>query len=281
MPSDSQTDSIPPTRILWNLPSATGRIGRFSLDTASTIRGSLALSLITLTTLLTLVFEKHPPLWPLLRHQIAKSGVRLLPWVTLLAAGLGLVVIGQMLGVFTGFGANRYIGAILVSTVIHELGPIVVSVLVLSVVGTATVIDLATARVTGKLDILNESPKKVAQALIIPRVLGLSLSIFCLTIYFITLTLVFSYAIVLLQDIPLAPIAFAKQIAEAITWESFLLIGVKSFSFGSIIGIVACFEGLVRPIEMEHLSAATIRTVMGSITLCTLLDAVFISYLLL
>lgn len=261
--------------------TATGRLGRFSIGITATISGSFALSLITLTSLLTRPDDKQAPLWPLLRHQIARSGVRLLPWVTLLAAGLGLIVIGQMLGVFAGFGANRYLGAILVSSVIHELGPIVVSVLVLSVVGTATVIDLATARVTGRLDLLNKRPQDIARTLIVPRVIGLSISIFCLTIYFITLTLIFAYSIVLLQDVPLAPIAFVRQIVDALTWESFLLIGMKSFSFGSIIGIVACFEGLVRPIEMDHLSAATIRTVMGSVTLCTFLDVAFLSYLLL
>ena len=138
----------------------------------------LALSVITLTALLPFLHSNKTPLWPLLRRQIARGGVRLLTWATLLAAGLGIVVVSQILGVFSGLGANDYLGAILVSTVIHELGPIAMSILVLSVVATAMVIDLGTARVTGRIQVIGVRAGDVERTIIDPRVLGLGLSIF-------------------------------------------------------------------------------------------------------
>jgi phospholipid/cholesterol/gamma-HCH transport system permease protein len=61
-----------------------------------------------------------------------------------------------------------------------------------------------------------------------------------------------------------------------LTWQDFVLLTLKSCSFGIIIAIVACFHGLARPLRIEEVSQATTRAVVQSIVLCTLLDALFI-----
>lgn len=202
-----------------------------------------------------------------------------MPWVTLLAAGLGLAVVGQMLGFFTEYSAiEQVVGPILVSCVIHELGPAAMATLVLSVAGTATVIELGTAHATGALHARNLAERELIHQNVLPRVLGLSLSIFCLSIYFITLTLGFAYGIVLLQHIPLPPSLFIQEIVSALTWGSFLILLLKPLAFGCSIGLIACYEGLVRRVQLKHLSAATIRSATGSILLCAIIDALFIPY---
>ncbi len=257
------------------------QLGRFTLDAVETAFGLLKLGVITLTAFLRHASSPSTPLWAPLRSQIARSGVRLLTWATFLAAGLGIVVVGQVFGVVTLVGSNASFGAILASTVIYELGPIAMSILVLSVNGTATVIDLATARTTGQITFNDRQTRAAVEGIVIPKVLGFVFSIFCLTVYFVTLTLVFAYFVIFLQNVALSPTAFIHQITEALSVRSFVLIGMKSLCFGSIIGLVACYEALVRPIELEHLSSATIRAVVGSIVLCAIIDILFIGYLLL
>ena len=152
-------------------------LGRQTLEVWGTLRSVLSLMLLTICSL------KCPPpnatlsLWPLTRQQIARSGVRLLPWAGLLAAGLGLIVVGQMLSALSEFGAQHYVGVVLVSAVINELGPIVMSMLVLSVMGTATVIELTTARARGQMPRLESHATLAVRVLVLPRVIGFGVSI--------------------------------------------------------------------------------------------------------
>lgn len=281
MSTEMNAVEVPPFSLPPSKRSLTRQLGRFTLDAINTIRGLLCLGVISLAALLRQIVFNRTSLWAPLRSQIARGGVRLLIWATFLAAGLGIVVVGQLIGAVTLVGSYASLGAILASTVIYELGPIAMSILVLSVTGTATVIDLGTARTTGRLLLGSENSQEAIEAIVIPRILGFVFSILCLTVYFVFLTLLFAYFVIFLQDIALKPTAFLHQITEALSVRSFVLIGMKSFCFGSVIGLMCCYEALVRPIELEHLSSATIRAVMGSIILCAFLDILFIAYLLL
>lgn len=269
IPRDRQAQAAGPIRFL----------GKITLEALGTVSGMAALFVMTLTAALSIRPPRHRHLWLRTRRVIARSSLRLMPWVTLLAAGLGLTVVGQLMGFFTDYSAiEQALGPILVSCVIHELGPAAMATLVLSVAGTATVIELGTAHATGALHSHNMGERELIHQNVLPRVLGLSLSIFCLSIYFITLTLGFAYGIVLLQHSQLAPGLFVQEIVTALTWGSFWVLLLKPLAFGCSIGLIACYEGLVRPVQLEHLSAATIRSATGSILLCAVIDVLFIPY---
>ena len=281
MKSDFTSHPSPNKFATETVPSPVMLVGRLFLDVTKTIKGLFELGIIALTTLATHSLNPKYSFWPALRAQVAKSGVRLFIWASILAAGLGAVVVGQMLGVFTDFGAQNYFGTILVSTVINEIGPMAMGILTVSVVGTATVIDLASARTTGALELTSANSRDQIYTIVVPRVIGFGFSILCLSIYFILMTLFFAYLIIFIENIALSPTAYINQVIEALSWESFILLANKSFCFGAIIGIVSCYEALVRPIRLAHLSVATIRTVMESVLLCALVDTLFIVYLLL
>ena len=256
-------------------------LGRQTLEVWGTLRSVLSLMLLTICSLKCPPPNATPSLWHLTRQQIARSGVRLLPWAGLLAAGLGLIVVGQMLSVLSEFGAQHYVGVVLVSAVINELGPIVMSMLVLSVMGTATVIELTTARARGQMPRLESHPTLAVRVLVLPRVIGFGVSIICLSAFFIFLTMVFAYGVVFLKNVPLTPSTFGRQILSSLSWGSFAVLIAKSFLFGVIIGIVTCHEGLVRPLDPARISAATVRAVVSCIGLCAVSDSIFIGYRLL
>jgi phospholipid/cholesterol/gamma-HCH transport system permease protein len=99
---------------------------------------------------------------------------------------------------------------------------------------------------------------------------------FALTVYFIIGSMISGYAWVFLQDIPLRPEEYIRQIANALRGMDFLLLGLKTVAFGFILAIVTCFHGLARPIRVEEVSRATVRAVTQSVVACVLMDAVFI-----
>jgi ABC-type transporter Mla maintaining outer membrane lipid asymmetry permease subunit MlaE len=54
------------------------------------------------------------------------------------------------------------------------------------------------------------------------------------------------------------------------------LLGLKATSFGVLIAVMTCYQGLARPLRLEEVSGATIRAVAHTIVACALVDALFI-----
>jgi len=255
-------------------------LGRKILSFSRTIRGLVAFALITLAVTLTKFNHAARVIHPLLRAQIQRSGVGLLPIVGLLALALGFIVIGQTVALLTQFGAQNLTGVIMVAVIVREVGPMATALLVLAKIGTATVIELGTARALGEIEALEALGIDPVHYLVMPRVLGQALSIFALTVYLIVFALASGYLFAFLQDVPISPRVYVHQLAAALGWGDFLLLFLKTISFGAIIAVVTCYEGLARPIRLDGVATATTRAVVYSLGLCVFVDAVFMFYLL-
>ncbi|MDX1950574.1 MAG: ABC transporter permease [Verrucomicrobiota bacterium] len=257
-------------------------IGLIIVRLLQTIHGLGAFALITMGVTLTKFYESSKVIHPLISSQIHRAGLRLLPMVTFLGFALGFVIIGQTVALLSRVGAQNYAGIVMVTVVVRELGPMVAALLVLARVGTAIVIELSTNRALGEVEALEALGIDPIHYLVMPRVLGLAISIFSLTVYLIIVALVGGYLFAFIQDVPLRPGDYFNQLVGSLRWEDFLLLALKTFSFGVVIAVVTCYQGLARPVRLEDVSAVTTGAVVQSVIACILLDAVFIVvYLLL
>jgi phospholipid/cholesterol/gamma-HCH transport system permease protein len=153
---------------------------------------------------------------------------------------------------------------------------------VLARIGTAIVIELGTARALGEVEALETLGIDPIHYLVVPRVAGLAISISALTVYFILLALVSGYIFIFLQDVPLRPADYINQLASVLTWQDFALLALKTCTFGIVIAIVTCYEGLARQLRLEDVASVTTSAVVNSLVICVLLDGLFIVvYLLL
>jgi phospholipid/cholesterol/gamma-HCH transport system permease protein len=243
---------------------------------ADTLQGLGAFGLITLGVTLTKFNTARKVVHPIIYNQIFRAGVGLLPMISFLAFALGLVVIGQTVSWLNRVGAQNYLGVVMVLVVVRELGPLITALVVLARVGTATVIELGTARALGEVEVLEALGVDPIHYLVMPRVIGLAISIFSLTVYLILITLVAGYLFAFLQDVPLRPDQYFSQLAGALRWEDFVLLALKTLGFGAIIAIITCFQGLAQPLHIEDVAAATTRAVTQSVMGAVLLDALFI-----
>jgi phospholipid/cholesterol/gamma-HCH transport system permease protein len=257
-------------------------IGHMILRLVRTIHGLGAFALIAFGVTATKFWKASSVVHPMISNQIARAGVRLLPMVTFLAFALGLVVIGQTVSLLNRVGAENYAGLVMVTAIVRELGPLVTALLVLARVGTANVIELSTNRATGEVEALEALGIDPIHYLVMPRVLGLAISIFSLTVYMIIVALLSGYLFAFVQDVPLQPGEYFDQLAGALRWEDFVLLALKTISFGTIIAIVTCYQGLARPVRLNEVAEVTTRAVVESVILCVVLDSLFIVvYLLL
>jgi len=79
-----------------------------------------------------------------------------------------------------------------------------------------------------------------------------------------------------LQDVPLTPSAYFNQLGDALRWQGFVLLALKTWQFGAIIAVVNCYHGLARPLKIEHVSQVTASAVVQSVIGCVLVDALFL-----
>ena len=268
--------SSPRARLLPRLPALTSYLGRGLFHFLLTLQGLGAFALITLGVMITRFGTAREVIRPRVFQEAARAGLRLLPMFLFMAAALGLVVIGQTVSWLAPVGAIDFLGTVMVIVVVRELGPLATALLVLARIGTANVIELGTARAMGEVEALEALGIDPIHYLVVPRVIGMALGVFALTVYLILGALLSGYLWAFVQDVPLRPGDYFHQLASALSGLDFALLAVKTLAFGSIIALVTCYHGLAQPLRLEEVSRATVAAVAQSIIACVLIDALFI-----
>jgi phospholipid/cholesterol/gamma-HCH transport system permease protein len=251
-------------------------IGRLIFRFLYTLQGVGAFALITLGVMITKFGRASEVIRPLIRREISRSGVRLLPLFIFLSAALGLLVIGQTVSWLSRVGAVDLLGTVMVVVIVRELGPLLTALLVLARIGTANVVELGTARATGEVEALEALGVDPVHYLVVPRVVGMALGTFSLTVYLILGSLISGYVWAFLQDVPLRPEQYLNQLAASLSWIDFAFLALKTCGFGTLIAMVTCYHGLAQPLRLEEVSNAAVRAVAQAVVCCVLLDAVFI-----
>ena len=256
----------------WALAAA----GRIALDAIDTTKKIGAFTLIALGVGFTKRRVAQNIIHPLIRQQIVRAGVRLLPTIAFLGLALGFVIVSQTVALLSKVGATNLTGMLMVAVVVRELGPLAAALTVLARVGTATVIELSTIRATGEIEALEALGIDPMHYLVVPRLIGLVVSAVTLTVYLIMIALGSGYLFGFIQDFPLTPGEYLHQIASALRWEDFVLLVLKTGAYGAVLALTICYNGLAEPLRLEEISKATTRMVAQALIGCILLDAGFI-----
>ena len=272
--------TVPPpgARARWGLPRIySDTIGRRVFAFLLALHGIGAFALITVGVLLRNFRVARPVIRPLIAREIHRAGVQLVPMFFFAAVALGFLVIGQTVSRLARVeAANDLLGNIMVIVVVRELGPLLTALLVLARVGTANVVELGTARAMGEVEALEALGIDPVHYFVVPRMVGMAVGVFSLTVYLTLGTLASGYLWAFIQEVPLLPGDYFRQLAGALGYMDFALLALKTCAFGFIIAIVTCYHGLAQPLQLNEISRATVRAVGQSTVACILLDALFI-----
>jgi phospholipid/cholesterol/gamma-HCH transport system permease protein len=275
----SKAFALTNTQIIRSAPlpkSYTDYMGRKLFRFLLTLQGLGAFALITLGVMLRKHRVARDVIQPRIRQEISRSGVALLPMFCFVALALGFLIVGQTVSALAKVGASDYLGSTMVIVVVRELGPLLAAMLVLARVGTANVIELGTARALGEIEALEALGIDPVHYLVVPRVIGMALGIFALTVYLIIGALASGYLFAFMQGAPMTPRDYFVQITEALNWLDFALLALKALSFGFFIAIVTCYHGLAQPLQLDDVSRVTVRAVSQGVFVCVAIDAFFI-----
>lgn len=256
--------------------SLADNIGRRLFLLFLTAQGIGAFAFITILTLLKKFRVARSVIRPAIRREVTRASMRLMPMLLFLALALGFLIIAQTVAVAASVGATHYIGTVMVVVVVREIGPLLAAFIVLARVGMADVIELGTTRAMGEIEALEALGIDPVHYLIVPRVIGMSLGVFSLTVYFIIAALASGYLFAFLQGVPLTPGDYFRQIAEAFNWLDFALLALKTLAFGFFTAVVTCYHGLAQPLRLEEVSGVAVRALSQGIIVCVMIDIVFI-----
>jgi phospholipid/cholesterol/gamma-HCH transport system permease protein len=203
-----------------------------------------------------------------------KSGVRAMPVTALVGFLIGVVLSYLSALQLKQFGAEIYIVNILGLGIIRELGPVLVAVLVAGRSGSAMTAQLGVMRVTEEIDALATMGVSRSLRLVFPKVAALAVAMPLLVLWACTIAMIGSMIAAQVQ-LDISSAYFFESLPKVVPISN-LWIGLsKGFVFGILVALVACHFGLrVRP-NTESLSSNTTASVVTSITLVILVDAIF------
>jgi phospholipid/cholesterol/gamma-HCH transport system permease protein len=205
---------------------------------------------------------------------IYKSGVLAMPVTALVGFLIGVVLSYLSSLQLRQFGADVFIVNILGLGIIRELGPVLVAVLVAGRSGSAMTAQLGVMRVTEEIDALATMGVPRSLRLIFPKVVALGLTMPLLVLWTTAMALLGGMVSAQVQ-LGISYGFFVETLPKAVPAANLVIGLVKGVAFGIAIALVACHYGLrVRP-NTESLSANTTASVVSSITVVILIDAVF------
>ena len=219
---------------------------------------------------------RRPRDWPLreISANVYKVGLKAMPVAALVGFLIGVVLSYLSALQLRGFGADIYIVNILGLGIVRELGPVLVSVLVAGRSGSAMTAQLGVMRVTEEIDALSAMGISSTLRLVLPKVVALTLAMPLLVLWTSGVALLGGMVSAWLQ-LDLGMGFFIDRLPGVVPVENLYIGFAKGAVFGLLIALVASHFGLrVRP-NTESLSANTTASVVSSITIVILVDAVF------
>jgi phospholipid/cholesterol/gamma-HCH transport system permease protein len=206
------------------------------------------------------------PMRNVLARQILFTGLEASGFISLIAVIVGVLVVVQAQYWLTRLGQTALIGPILTAVVLRELGPLLTNFVVIARSGTAISTELANMKVHGEVRTLDALGIDPFVYLVVPRVLGVAASTFCLTILFLAVTFIGGFTcmwVIRLGDIDMG--LFFGNIIGAVTTTDVYSLLAKSILPGMLTGAICCDEGLGVGAAVTEVPIAAARGVMRSV----------------
>jgi phospholipid/cholesterol/gamma-HCH transport system permease protein len=197
-----------------------------------------------------------------------------LPITALVGFLIGVVLAYLMAQQLRQFGADIFIVNILGISLIRELGPALAAILIAGRSGSAITAQIGVMRVTEEIDAMRVMGIARGFRLVLPRVLAMALAMPLLTVWTTLAALVGG---IVASDLVMGvtPSFFLSALPDAVPASNLALALGKSVVFGVFIALIGCHYGLrVKP-NTESLGQGTTASVVTSITVVILVDALF------
>jgi phospholipid/cholesterol/gamma-HCH transport system permease protein len=213
--------------------------------------------------------------WTAFARQVLVMGVEPVVFVCAMAVFVGISVVVQLTSWAGKAGQSQMLGPLLVAVVARELGPVLINLVVIVRSGSAMTTELGVLKIDGDARALESRGGDPFLHFVMPRVLGMAVSAFCLVSVFIIVAFASGYLFAAWtgkgsRDLLL----FADTIASAMHPKDVLNILAKSILPALFASASCCIGGLGVGTSVTEIPEATQRALTRSVAGLFVISAV-------
>jgi len=211
-------------------------------------------------------------------QQMSAIGVGSLGLVFVVSLFTGAVAAVQAAYQFSSMVPLKYLGAVIIRSVIIELGPVLTALVVGGRVGASIAAELGTMKVTEQIDALRAMAINPVRYLVVPRLIASIVMLPVVTI-FANAIAIFGGFVVAVTAVGVSPHVYETGVKQFFFMKDLYSGLLKAMFFGAIIGTMGCHYGFATEGGAEGVGQATTRAVVGACVLVLISDYVLANVL--
>ena len=201
-------------------------------------------------------------------------GFNALPIVGLISFLIGVVLAYQGATQLRQFGADVFTVDLIAISVLRELGILLTAIIIAGRSGSAFTAQLGSMKINEEVDALETLGLDAMDVLVLPRVIALLIALPLLA-FFADIMGLLGGAVMCWAVLDISPTVFIERLSDAVSVASFWVGIIKAPVFAVLIALIGCYEGLAVSGSAESLGYRTTRSVVESIFLVIVADAMF------
>jgi len=206
--------------------------------------------------------------------QIIRVGVQSIFIVSIVSGSVGLILALQLAPPLDEFGQRDKIANIISVAVLRELGPLIGAIVLTGFAGASIAAEIGTMVVSEEVEALEAHALNPVRFLVVPRVLASIISMTCLGVISSFVAVVAAMAVsVTVLDVPYE--TYMNNMLFQAKQVDFFTGVFKGAVFGTLIGIIACANGLKVSGGAAGVGRATTYTVVECVVAIVVADLIF------
>lgn len=205
-------------------------------------------------------------------HQMILIGVRALPMAALTSFSIGLTLAMQSARELQKMGAASFVPDLVSVSLLRELGPLLIAVIVIGRSGSAVTAELGTMKVSEEIEALEVMAINPVRFLLVPRFLAMMVMLPVLTIFGNYVGMVGGWTICHYALDFSTAYYIMRSLAAASPWDLYSGL-IKSVVFAWLIISISCHMGMRVEGGAEGVGQATTTSVVWSLLIMLIANA--------
>ncbi len=206
--------------------------------------------------------------------QMVRVGVRSISIVVLVSSSIGFILALQTAPSLEQFGQVDKVANLVGVAVFRELGPLIAAIVLTGFAGASIAAEIGTMVVGEEIEALESMALNPVRFLVVPRVLASAISLVLLAII-ADLAAVFAGGVIGITQLGIPYEVYKTNTIDQLSNSDFLTGLAKAGVFGTILGLIACRNGLMVSGGAAGVGKATTDTVVQTVVTVIFADLFF------
>ncbi len=202
-------------------------------------------------------------MWHEILHETSRIFWRSLQTISFAGFFVGAILILQFDTILARYDARLYLGGVCMSTIIRDVGPLIIAFLLVGKVGAYTAAELGTMRVTEQIDARECLGAESFVTLLAPRWMSIVLASLTLLIAGLSISIGGAFFLALIHS----SINMHEFLFLVPRFNGFSTLGsglLKSFIYGLLVATLACFYGFYAKNGAAGVGRAVTKATVGT-----------------